>query len=287
MNRSTPTLADVVAKAGALPSAPWLLPKLMELLANADSAADHVETLIRMDAGLATGTLRLANSAYFTNAMPCDTLSDAIMRLGFREIYRLASTKIASGWLNAPVEGYGWEPGDLYRHSLTVAVAGDLLAKETGAVEPEIAYTAGLLHDIGKLALAYGCGPQFEAIRQYQSKEHCPWRAAEQQVLGFDHTDVSEMLLTTWKFPKSLQQVVKFYPRPSAGAPEYAMLVTHVHAAKHLALCLGTGVGEDGFQSEVEEDSLRSSGLDPEALERLLPAVHEISSKLLHSQAAA
>jgi putative nucleotidyltransferase with HDIG domain len=287
MNRNTPGLNDVVAKAVALPSAPWLLPKLMELLANPESAADQVENLIRMDSGLATGTLRLANSAYFTNSMPCDTLSDAIVRLGFREIYRLASTKIASGWLNAPVEGYGWEPGDLYRHSLTVAVAGDLLAKETGLVEPEIVYTAGLLHDVGKLALAFACSPQFETIRQYQAKERCAWRAAELQVLGYDHTDVSEALLSTWKFPANLVQVVKFYPRPAAAGAEFVTLVTHVHAAKHLALCLGTGVGEDGFQSEIDEQALRAANISPGALERLLPAVHEVSAKLLHSQTAA
>jgi len=287
MNRNTPPLAEVVSKAGALPSAPWLLPKLMQLLADPDSASDQVEALIRLDSGLASGTLRLANSAYFTNSVPCDTLSDAIVRLGFREVYRLATTKIASGWLSTPVDGYGWEPGDLYRHSLTVAVAGDLLAKHTGAVEPEIAYTAGLLHDVGKLALAFACSQHFEAVRQYQSKEHCTWRIAEAQILGYDHTDVSERLLASWGFPANLAEVVKFYPRPVAASERCAALVLHVHAAKHIALCLGTGVGEDGFQSEVDEAALRAGGITPDATEMLLPAVHEVSSKLLQTQTAA
>jgi putative nucleotidyltransferase with HDIG domain len=188
--------------------------------------------------------------------------------------------------LSTAVHGYGWEPGDLYRHSLTVAVAGDLLAKETGAVEPEMAYTAGLLHDVGKLAIAHACSEQFETIRQYQAKEHCPWRVAERQILGFDHTEVSGELLTTWKFPASLVEVVKYYPQPTASSTGLRPLVTHVHAAKHLALCLGTGVGEDGFQSELDEAALKDGGIGPEMTEALLPAVFEISSKLLLTQAA-
>lgn len=286
MSTNRITLAEVVTRAGALPSAPSLLPKLMTLLADPDSASDQVESLIKMDSGLATGTLRLANSAYFNNSVPCDSLSDAIVRLGFREIYRLATTKIASGWLNNEVNGYGWEPGDLYRHSLTVAVAADLLAKHTGAVESEIAYTGGLLHDVGKLALAFVCSDQFDKVRQYQVHEGCAWRVAENRIFGFDHTDVACRLLEGWSFPETLVQIVRFYPRPALADEEHRVLVAHVHAAKHIALCLGTGVGEEGFQSELDESSLKRAGITPEATESLLPAVLDISSKLLHHNQA-
>ncbi len=287
MSRSTISLTEVIKRAAALPAAPWLLPKLMEQLADPDSAADQVEALIKMDTGLASGTLRLANSAYFNNAMPCDSLSDAIVRLGFREIYRLATTKVASAWLSNEVHGYGWEPGDLYRHSLTVAVAADLLAKQSDKVEPEIAYTAGLLHDVGKLALAFVCSDQFDEVRYYQAREQCPWRVAERQIFGFDHTDVAGELLGKWKFPQSLVEVVRFYPRPGAASAELRPLVAHVHAAKHLALCLGTGVGEEGYQSELDEAALRQEGITPEMTESLLPAVLDISTKLLHNQTPA
>lgn len=280
------SISEVVRQAAALPSAPWLLPKLMERLGDSDSAADQVESLIRMDTGLASGTLRLANSAYFNNLIPCDSLSDAIVRLGFREIYRLATMKIVSAWLSTPVEGYGWEPGDLYRHSLTVAVAADLLAKETDAVPSEIAYTAGLLHDVGKLALAFVYSSRFDAVRQHQAAEQCPWRVAEHHVFGFDHTDVAGELLESWKFPSTLIDVVRWYPRPALAAEENRPLVTHIHAAKHIALCLGTGVGEDGYQAELDENALRAEHIAPELTEALMPAVLDVSSKLLSSQPA-
>ncbi len=277
----TPTLDAVVKNAARLPSAPWLLPKLMAQLADPDSAADQVESLIRMDAGLAVSTLRMANSAYFHNATPCDTLQEAVVRLGFREIYRLATTTMASAWLSSEVDGYGWRPGDLYRHSLTVAVAGDLLARHTERCEPEVAYTGGLLHDVGKLALAFTCSSHFERIRAYQREQQCPWRAAEHAVLGYDHTDISGELLRTWDFPASLIEVVRHYPRPRLSAEARRDLVIHIHAAKHLALCLGTGVGEEGFQSELDESALHDGGIGPELAETLLPEVHELTERLL------
>jgi putative nucleotidyltransferase with HDIG domain len=284
MNPPPISLPDLVKRARGLPSAPWLLPKLMQLLSDPDAGADQVEALIKLDAGLASGTLRLANSAYFNNAMPCDSLTDAIIRLGFREIYRLATTKIASGWLHHKVSGYGWEPGDLYRHSLTVAVAADLLAKQTGGISAEIGYTAGLLHDVGKLAIAFACNEHFENVRQLQAREHCSWREAEHKVFGYDHTVVASELLSAWTFPESLIEVVRFYPQPRLASDEHRLLVAHVHAAKHLALCLGTGVGEDGFHSEIDEDVLAEAGIAPEDTEALLPAVLEKSTMLLHSE---
>ena len=277
-------LPQLVEKARTLPCAPWLLPKLMEQLNASDTTADQIEALIKLDSGLASETLRLANSAYFSGAMPCDSFTDAIVRLGFREMYRLATTKIASRWMQTPAQGYGWEPGDLYRHSLTVAVGAELLAKKLGRGTPEIAYTGGLLHDVGKLALAYVSSASFEEIRQFQAEKKCSWREAESALLGYDHTEVAGALLRTWSFPPNLIEVVSFYPRPRLAAAEHQELVTCVHAAKHLALCLGTGVGEEGFTTELDEAILAEHGITPELLESLLPAVLEGSRKLLQSE---
>jgi putative nucleotidyltransferase with HDIG domain len=282
--KTTITLEQVVEKARRLPAAPWLLPKLLGLLSDSDSAAGQVEDLIKMDSGLATGTLRLANSAYFSGSMGCDSLTEAVVRLGFGEMYRLATTSIAQGWLQNDAPGYGWQPGDLYRHSLTVGVAADLLAKHTNAISSEVAYTAGLLHDVGKLALAFSCGQQFEQVRKLRVETQCAWRMAEKELFGFDHTDVGGELLKVWEFPASLVQVVRFYPQPHLAAEEHRALVTHVHAAKHIALCLGSGVGEEGFLSELDEESLRNEGITPEITEALLPAVLDVSTKLLQGE---
>lgn len=263
-----------------LPCSPWLLPQLLKLLDSPDANSKDVEQLIVKDPGLAAATLKMANSAYFRGSEKCETLNDAILRLGFRDLYKVASGTIASRWLSASVEGYGWEPGDLCKHSLCVAVSAEVLSREAEGIEPELAYSAGLLHDVGKLALAYACSDQFEAIRLYQEQTHCSWREAENDLLGYDHCGIGGSLLQGWDYPTSLVQVALYYPRPREAGPESLPLVVHIHAAKHLSLQLGMGVGEEGFKTELDEECLIEFGYTEEMFEHALPEVLENTQKV-------
>lgn len=263
----------VCEMARSIPCSPWLLPKLVALLESDSSNAQDVEKLIMKDPGLAAATLKMANSAFFSKGTSHASLKDAIFVLGFKGLYKMAASSIATRWLVNPVKGYGWEPGDLAKHSLCVAVASELLAKEVSNIKPELAYTAGLLHDVGKLALAYACSEQFETIRRYQAQTGCSWRQAEHDLLGYDHCDIGATLLEGWEFPANLVEVACYYSRPSLAGPDSQDLVVHIHAAKHLALQLGLGVGEEGFQTEIDEEILAAYGYTEEFFEEKMPEI--------------
>ncbi|MDE1171532.1 MAG: HDOD domain-containing protein [Verrucomicrobium sp.] len=275
-------ISMVCELARTLPCAPALLPKLIALLSDPEKAnAKEMESLIMRDPGLATSVLRFANSAFFSRTFPCETVGDAVMRIGFRQVYRIAASSIAGRWLINQPQGYGWEPGDLYKHSLCVGVSVEHLAKKTKQVPEELAYTSGLLHDVGKLALAHACADHFESIRSYQEIKQVSWRQAEHTILGYDHTEIGGVLMEEWGYPASLVQVARFYPRPSLATPDQRLLVGHVHAAKHLATLLGYGVGEDGFHTELDEAVLKECGITEELLEELLPSVVKDAEKLI------
>lgn len=276
-------LQMVCEMARNIPCSPWLLPKLVNLLKSEKATASEIEALIRKDPGLSTAVLRLANSAYFSASAKCDELSEALIRLGNKEVYRIAASTIAGRWLANDVKGYGWEPGDLCKHSLCVAVATEMLAKETGQVQTELAYTAGLLHDVGKLALAHACTDQFEQARQYQLQKQCSWREAEKAIFGYDHTDVGGVLLEKWSFPVNLIQVACFYPRPNLAAQEHQALVVHVHAGKHMALAIGVGVGEEGYSTELDEAILQKHGFTNELMEKMLPPILIAAEKMINA----
>lgn len=274
-------LQMVCEMAKNIPCSPWLLPKLVKMLEDPTSNAHDVEMLIMKDSGLAAATLKMANSAFFNKGSRCDSLKEAVIILGFKGLYKMAASSIASRWLTNDVKGYGWEPGDLAKHSLCVAVASEILANTSECVKPELAYTAGLLHDVGKLALAYACSAQFEKIRLYQQERGCSWRQAEHDLLGYDHTDIGGTLLEGWEFPENLVEVACYYSRPSLAGPDSQTLVVHVHAAKHIALQLGLGVGEEGFKTELDEEILASYGYTAEMFEEILPQVLEESEKVI------
>ncbi len=277
-----PTLSEVCEQALRMPCSPTLLPRLIGVLENEDASIDDLRDVIQVDPPLASSTLRLANSAFFAAGnRQVEALTDALMRLGQREVYRLAALSLASRWMTQKVEGYQWEAGDFCRHSLVTAVAAEYLAENSGKVDPNTAYTAGLVHEIGKLAVAHACGAHFAAVRDEQARTGCTWLQAESAVLGYNHADVGAELLRKWKFPASLVAVGVHNP-PRADAPAAVMpLIVHVHAAKFIAVSIGAGVAEDGFLFELNSTLLVEWGFTPEVLERAIPEVLARAGRLL------
>jgi HD-like signal output (HDOD) protein len=279
------TLQQVCEKALALPCAPALLPRLNAVLANPDAGVDEIEAVLRVDPVLTSATIRLANSAFFASSHAAvENVGEAVMRLGLREVYRLAALALAGRWMTLAVDGYRWEPGDFFRASLVTAIAAEVLADETEGVHPRQAYTAGLVAEIGKLAVAYSCGESFAAIRERQRAAGCPWIEAEQAVLGFNHAIVGSTLLRQWKFPEPFASVAQHNP-PGPDLPaEHRALAAHVHAAKYIASSLGPGQGEDGFLFALNEELLATHGLTAELLERTIVPVFERAEKILREK---
>lgn len=282
---SLPTLNDVCDKAVRLPCSPALLPRLIGVLEKEDAPIEELAQVIQIDPVLAGSTLRLANSAYFAGAgREVETLNEALLRLGQREVYRLAALSLTSRWMNQKVEGYSWEPGDFCRISLMTAVASEYLAEQTGRIDPRLAYTAGLVQELGKLALAHACSEHFGAIRSYQQAHRANWLDAERAVLGFSHADAGAELLRRWKFPASLVAVGTYNPPKASDPADFLPLLVHVHAAKYLSTTIGLGVAEDGFLFELNSALLVEWGFTQEVLEQAIPVILERASKLLHDK---
>jgi HD-like signal output (HDOD) protein len=167
---------------------------------------------------------------------------------------------------------------------LVKAVAAERLAQLTGGVEPSLAYTAGLVHEIGKLAVAFTCGASFEAIRAEQVRTGGGWLEAEKAVLGFNHAEVSARLLTEWRFPAVCVAAAQHNPPVSPLPEDAAAMIAHVHAATYVASCLGVGQGEDGFLYAVNAELLATWGLKPTLIEGVLPEVVARCTHLLRDR---
>ena len=276
-----PTLDEVCVQALALPCSPALLPRLITLLHQPHADIEDLAKLIQMDPVLASATVRMANSVFFGGEIVAETVEQAVMRLGAKELYRLAALSMASRWMSIQVEGYRWEAGDFCRASLIKAVAAEALAQTTGRVDPALAYTCGLVHEIGKLALAFSCSASFAGIRARCTEGGVTWLEAETAELGFNHAAVSARLLAEWRFPEACVVVATFNP-PSADIPaEHRALAAHIHAADHLAAAFGAGQGEDAFLYSLNSDLLTEQGITPEVMEATLPTVLERAARLL------
>lgn len=278
-----PTFAEVCDKATRLPCSPALLPRLITVLDKEDASIEELEAVICIDPALAASTLRLANSAFFGSSK-VENLTEALMRLGQKEVYKLAALSMTSRWMSLKAEGYRWEAGDFCRLSLVVAVAAEYLAEKTERVDPKTAYTAGLVHEIGKLALAYTCADQFPQIRKAQSTQSIPWLLAEKQILGYNHAEVSAELLKRWKFSPALVAVGTYNPPRAENPSAYLPLLVHVHAAKFLAATIGAGVAEDGFLFDLNAPLLVEWGFSADILEVSIPDILDRAGRLLQER---
>lgn len=249
-----------------------MLPRLITLLGDTGNTADEIADLIKLDAPLAAATLRLANSVIYGGAQPVETITQAVIRLGLRELFRLAALALVSRWESASPRG---EPGDFCRHALCVALAAEALAEGTGEVDPQMAYTAGLVCDLGKLAIAHSC-PAFDgAILARCEAEGCSWADAEKEILGFNHQDAGARLLRAWRYPEVLVAAAEFSERPAQAPEPVRALVAHLHAGRAVAIGLGLGVGTGGFFTHLDAEFCWDWGFTPEILHQVKPVVHE------------
>jgi len=264
-----PTLEEVCTTALRLPCSPVLLPRLIAALEQETSTAVEIERIIGMDSALAASTLRAANSAFYGARGGVAALDEAILLLGEKEVYRIAALALVGRWGSVHAENLRWEPEEFTRHSMCTAVA-------SGAVDPSIAYTAGLLCDLGKFALAYACAPFYPSVSACCKVTRCTWEQAEKLVLGYHHAEAAGRLLRAWNFPGQLSEAVEIQLTP-AQAPQAALpLLAHLHAAKFLSVSMGTGVSEDGFLSALYGSFLREWGF---SLEFLAAAMVEVRNR--------
>ena len=270
------TLEYVCERAAKLPCAPDLVPKLMMVLDDPNASDGALAELIAQDAGTAAAVFRLANSAA-VGRTKSETLNSALLRVGRVEVYKIVSAGLFHQWLSSVPSSASWNPEEIYAHSRAVAVAAELMAGDLVGFDPKVAYTGGLLHTIGKLGMAHSCAEHFGLVQEKKAQSSKSWREIEQEVFGFDHTQVGAALLRSWNFHPSLVQVVEFYPRPrDAWASKELVLL--VHAAKNIVLSLGLDIN-DGFQFDLDAQLLSEAGYTQEYIDHVVPRIEKALKK--------
>lgn len=278
-----PSLDQVCEQALRLPCAPSLLPRLSAALQSDESSATEIERLISLDPSLASSTLRLANSAALGRGR-VENLEEAVFRLGAKEIYRLAALALVSRWESGATRALRWDAGDFSRHALCTAIAADVLAEMTDRVDPQAAYTVGLVCEVGKLALAHSCGEFYAAVRTCCQQTQCTWEQAERTVFGYHHADASTRLLNAWNFPHTLALVAEYQLQPTKAPAEALPMLATLHAAKYLATALGPGTMEESFLVAVQGPFLEEWGFNTELLDRAMPDLLDRASARLGEQ---
>lgn len=276
-----------VAEVPALPSATG---EVCRVCQDSSRSLDELCSAIECDPGLTANLLRLVNSAYFGYSRAIETVRQAVVRLGTREVMQLAIAASVFSKVQGPVKGYDLPPGALWHHALGVGIGATELARRLGVHTGGSMFVAGLLADIGKLLLGTFVEADADAIWSVAYDQGVPFDGAERAVLGIDHAELGARLLDQWNLPERLVRAAHWHHRPQC-APTAAREIAFVHAADAICMMLGFATGCDGLHYEVQDQILGELGITTPLLDsvasRVVDGVREMERVLEPGSTAA
>jgi len=279
------TVQDVMAKVEHLPPLPQAALRVSRLMQEEDTNAERIAAIIRLDASFTSNVLRLCNSAAYGFSRRISTVKEAVAILGFSTLKSMVYMILAKSALNHEVAGYSLKRGDLLFNALSGAVYAKHIAQKERLPDHELAFTGGLLRDIGKIVLGDFVGEEYKKIEEVSIQNRIDYLMAEDKVLGMNHARAGKYLAEKWNLPNPLMLSIQHHHHPSKmnvlpNAPE-GPIVTAVHLADLFTSMLGNGVGRDAMMYAVDGEALKKFGfktVDNEKMEALMSEIVNLDS---------
>ena len=271
------SLEEIVRGVNDLPAMPWVVARVVSLTDDPNSSINELNEVICQDQSLTAKVLRLSNSAYYGYSRRIATIVDAIGILGFNAIRNLVLAAHTYNILKREVKGYQIAPGDIWRHSMTCAIAARAIAKRVRYPVPEQAFIAGLLHDIGKVILSVYVAEAYDEISRRVHEGQQPFSVVEQEVLGFTHAAVGGRVAEKWNLPADHVEAIACHHTP-LDAVKNPRLAAIVHIADAVCMSMGIGLGGDGLYYPFADQALALVGLNEEDVEVIMSELVELIS---------
>jgi putative nucleotidyltransferase with HDIG domain len=266
------SLSNLVNDVHRLPSLPAVVQELLIALDKDDVNVEELLHGVEQDQTLSARVLRVANSPFYGMTKSVASIQDAIVILGLKAVKSLVVTAAIIDTLKLPPMAW-FDQATFWRHSLATAVCARHLAGLAG-FNPDIAYTAGLLHDIGRLLLIV-CYPEPYRLAVARKTElDCMLVDAEREVLGLSHMEAGEALASHWRFAPVIRDAVSYHHSPPQV--DNATLTDVIHCADLLAHALDMEHNPDTLVGKIDEAAWGRLNLD---LDKLADSFHAIETE--------
>jgi putative nucleotidyltransferase with HDIG domain len=196
------------------------------------------------------------------------SIDHAARLLGAAQLMQIAMASHTRALLAPPQEGYGLAPGALWTNAVAVALSAGALGQRLQVPDRGLLFTAGLLHDVGKIILNEFVAQKYAAIARRVAAERVSFCEAERAVLGYTHAELGGLVAERWGLPAEIVRCVRFHHEPGA-LPEPDRLVDVVHVADAICILMGVGGGDDGQMYRVDSQAMTRLGLHEKDLESI------------------
>jgi HD-like signal output (HDOD) protein len=258
-----PALEQALSKISELGSLPEVTTKIVNLVEDLKSTAKDMHDVVKTDPALATKVLKVVNSSFYGLPSQIASLDRAITMLGLTAVKNIAlAASMARIFKGKPAGGpQHFTPRDLWKHSISVAVCGRLIAVQAKVQPADELFVAGLVHDVGLLAETQIFESQIQEIAGACMQTPQNFCAAEEASIGADHQTFGWAMATKWKFPAGLRCAIGYHHDPTTLQPEFRKFAALVYVADTICCAQGLGFSLTAKNQELSEPMLKLAGV--------------------------
>ncbi len=254
-------LVQIMRTLRSMPPLPDVASRVLAIVRNPEYSLDALVAVVRTDPALTTRILKLCNSSLFGLAQQITSVSDAVAYLGSRNLVKLVLVSCtASYFKNLPQNAYA-DPNLLWHQTLACSTACQTLAERCGHGQPATAFTAGILHNVGRIAMVQVVDPETlaTAARQLMDPKANPLEV-ERKVIGLDHAAASGIVTESWNLPMELRRAARNHHDLSHVATDDD-LTALLHVADELVMSMGIGDPQPERSHEPNGAAMQRLGL--------------------------
>ena len=228
---------QVVSNIRNLPTPPVVFHQIQKVLNDPKVSAAHVAAILAEDPAMSVKVLKMTNSAFYGLSREIDSVKQAVVIIGMEAIRNLVLSASVLDMFKGKSNDQEFQE-KFWRHSLATAFCSRILARKIhsrGIVDPDAAFSGGLLHDIGKVVLNCFLRPEYEKYVDQRAidktEESC---VVEEKALGYTHSQIGSLLAVQWKLPQTLGETITFHHYPDEHPTHEAMCYL-VHLGNYIA----------------------------------------------------
>lgn len=266
--------ADIINQTVEIATLPEVTLRIIEVVQDPRSTAHDLHKIVSNDPALSARVLRVVNSAFYGLPGQIGSIDRAIMMLGLNAVKNIAIAASLAKMFKKGAICDDFTGKDLWMHSVAVGATNKLITNAIGLALPDEAFLAGLIHDLGLVAIMQSQSQKLLEIVQ-MAKAGIPFRKAEDQVLGTNHQEIGMALAAKWKFPRSFQYVSGYHHNPTDLARENRLLAMVTHVSDLLSSQKQFGVTLTVETEEISAEALEEIGLTRDQLDEIHNLIEE------------
>lgn len=259
-------LAQVQSQIDLIPPLPEVAMRVLEIVNDPEFRIDSLVAVVRTDPTLTGRLLKLCNSSMYALPREVTSVSDAVGFLGTRTLVKLVVAACAQRYYKDADSGYHDRPGTIWRHSVCCGIAAQTIAEISKAVDVGAAFTAGILHNIGKVVLARLLDCDAARLHTLVEQSNGDHLLVERALAGIDHAAAGGLIADRWLLPTDLRRAVKHHHDPEKILEDNPLTAV-VHIADLVAIQVGGATAIDAFAHPVAPEALTRLQIGDEVMD--------------------